>query len=72
MAIKIVSFGSDNTTGKTEVTVQLLDRTGNLTRVKDTYTLLVEGIFLSINQAFLEVLYDKLREYGIEPFPEKL
>jgi hypothetical protein len=72
MAIKIVSFGSDNTTGKTEVTVQLLERTGNLTRVKDTYTLLVDGIFLSINQAFLEVLYDKLREYGIEPFPEKL
>jgi len=72
MAIKIISFGSDNTTGKTEVTVQLLERTGNLTRVKDTYTLLVDGIFLSINQAFLEVLYDKLREYGIEPFPEKL
>jgi hypothetical protein len=72
MAIKIMSFGSDNTTGKTEVTVQLLERTGNLTRVKDTYTLLVDGIFLSINQAFLEVLYDKLREYGIEPFPEKL
>jgi len=72
MAIKIVSFGSDNTTGKTEVTVQLSERTGNLTRVKDTYTLLVDGIFLSINQAFLEVLYDKLREYGIEPFPEKL
>ena len=72
MAIKIVSFGSDNTTGKTEVTVQLLERTGNLTRVKDTYTLLVDGIFLSINQAFLEVLYEKLREYGIETFPEKL
>ena len=72
MGMKIVSFGSDNVSGKTEVTVQLLERNGNLTRVKDTYTLLVDGIFLSINQAFLEVLYDKLREYGIEPFPEKL
>lgn len=72
MAIKIVSFGSDNVSGKTEVTVQLLERTGALTRVKDTYTLLVDGIFTSINQAFLEVLYDKLREYGIEPFPERL
>lgn len=72
MGMKIVSFGSDNVSGKTEVTVQLLERNGNLTRVKDTYTLLVDGIFLSINQAFLEVLYDKLREYGIEPFPERL
>lgn len=72
MGLKIVSFGSDNVSGKTEVTVQLLERTGNLTRVKDTYTLLVDGIFLTINQAFLEVLYNKLRDYGIEPFPEKL
>jgi len=72
MGIKIVSFGSDNISGKTEVTVQLLERNGNLTRVKDTYTLLVDGIFLTINQGFLEVLYEKLREYGIEPFPEKL
>jgi hypothetical protein len=72
MGMKIVSFGSDNVSGKTEVTVQLLERTGNLTRVKDTYTLLVDGVYLSINQAFLEVLYDKLREYGIEPFPERL
>lgn len=72
MAIKIVSFGSDNVSGKTEVTLQLLERTGNLTRVKDTYTLLIDGIFTTINQAFLEVLYDKLREYGIEPFPERL
>ena len=69
MAVRITGFSTDYFTNTTEVSVEMLEMMGTITRVKDVLKVKIEGRYETINHGLTEAVYNELRKNGLEPFP---
>lgn len=69
MAVKITGFATDYYTNTTEVSVEILEMSGTITKVKDLLKVKIVGRYENINHGLLEAVYEELRKNGLEPFP---
>jgi len=69
MAVKITGFATDYYTNTTEVSVEILEMSGTITKVRDLLKVKIQGRYETINHGLLEAVYEELRNNGLEPFP---